>query len=166
VNLTLYEITGTLQALADSLALCQTDEQRAECEAEIERTVAQQIHKVDSFCRFLAHLDSQAELAANEIDRLEARRRGLLHVQQSLERYAVRVMQSQNLKSIDGDTSRLSLRLNPPAVEILDEGLIPGKFKRIVQSVAIDKRQIKEAIQAGDSVPGADLHRGTALIRR
>jgi len=166
VNLTLYEITDTLQALVDSLDMCETDEQRAQCEAEIEQTVKAQVQKTDDFCRFLAHLESQEGLATAEIDRLFARRHALTRTRERLERYAIYTLQSMNLKRIDGTTSRLSLRQNPPAVEITDEALLPGRYKTVVQEVKIDKRAIKEAIQSGSDVPGANLRSGISLSRR
>jgi len=166
MNVTLYEITDTLQALCDSLDLCETDEQRAACEVEIEQAVRAQVQKVDSFCRFLAHLESQTELATAEINRLWARRHALNRTRERLEQYAIHTLQSMNLKTINGATSRLSLRQNPPAVEITDEGLLPGRYKTIVQEVKIDKKGIKQAIQSGSEVPGANLRSGTSLSRR
>jgi len=166
-NLTLYEINENLQALTDSLDLCQTPEERAACEADIERAVAAQIRKVDDFSHFLTHLESQAEVADREIERLRTRRRRFTGLQERLQYYAVRVMQTQNLKHIDGDTTRLTLRHNPPAVEITDESLVPAEFKTIQQTIACDKRAIKSAIDAGEEVPGAHLRPGTvSLLRR
>lgn len=166
-GITLYEITDTLEALMNSLELCETPEQRAQCEAEIEQAVATQVKKVDDFCRFLAHLESQENLATCEIERLKTRKQSINRMLQRLEAYAVRVMENANLKKIDGDTSRLSLRQNPPAVEITDESLVPAEFKTITPHVSIDKRAIKKAIDGGRDVPGADLRFGTtSLIRR
>ena len=166
MNLTLYEISETLQALVDSLDMCETDEQRAQCEAEIQQTVRVQMGKTDDFCRFLAHLESQEGLASAEIDRLWARRHALTRTRERLEQYAIHVLQSMNLQRIDGATSRLSLRRNPPAVEIFNEAALPGKFKTVVQEVKIDKKAIKEAIQGGADVPGANLRSGISLSRR
>jgi len=166
-NLTLYEINENLQAWVDTLDLCQTPEERAACEAEIERMVVAQIRKVDDFARFLAHLESQTELAEREIERLRARRRRFTALQERLQQYAVRVMQSADLKYLEGDTARLSLRHNPPAVEITDEARVPAEFKTIQQTIACDKRAIKRAIDSGDEVPGAELRPGTvSLLRR
>jgi len=166
-NLTLYEINENLQALTDSLDLCQSAEERAACEADIERAVAAQIKKVDDFARFLTHLEAQAELADREIERLRTRRRRFTGLQERLQQYAVRVMQSANLKQLDGDTARLSLRHNPPAVEITDEARVPPEYKTIQQTIACDKRAIKRAIDTGEQVPGAELRPGTvSLLRR
>ena len=165
--ITLYEISETLIALCDTLELCETDEQRAECEADIQAAVAAEVRKVDDFGHFLAHLESQAELAAEEMERLKRREQVLTNTRRRLEQYAVHVMQSLDLKKLKGDTVTLSLRQNPPAVEIMDEEQVPAKFKTVHQTVTLDRRAIKRAIDSGAEVPGADLRFGTiSLVRR
>src|SRR4029434_1632303 len=150
-GLTLYQLSEHLVALLDSYDLCETEEQRAECNAEIERTVDAQMRKVDSFCRFLAHLESQAELAEKEIKRLKTREAVFANLQERLKQYAVFTMQKNGLRTLEGDTSKLTLRTNQPAVEIDNEEAVPGKFKTIRQTIAVDKRGIKKAIDGGRS---------------
>jgi hypothetical protein len=165
-GLTLYEISDQLIALVDSLAMCETDEQRVECQAEIERYVDAQIHKVDSFCRFLSHLDSQVDLAEKEIKRLKLREMAFTNLQERLEKYAIFVLQRNNLKKLEGDTATLTLRTNTPAVEVDDLSAVPPEFKTIKQEVVPDKRAIKAAIKSGESVPGAHLAEpSVSLIR-
>jgi len=166
-NLTLYEISENLTALIDSLDLCETEELRAQCERDIEQAVALQVKKVDDFCRFCAHLDSQVELAEHEIERLKARKETLTHAAQRLEGYAIRVMQAQNVTRLEGETSKMYLRKNAPAVEIVDQDAVPAEFKTIVQKINIDKRAIKRALDGGGDVPGVDLRYGSvSLIRK
>lgn len=166
-GLTLYEVSEHLIALLDTYDMCETDEQRMECNAEIQRTVEAQLHKVDNFSRFLSHVESQADLAAKEIERLKTRRAVFVNLQERLEQYAIRGMQALGLRKLDGDTSRLTLRNNTPAVDIDDEELVPAKFKTIRQTVNIDKRGIKSAIDGGEVVPGAHLREPSiSLIRK
>ena len=166
-RITLYSVNEDLLALVDSLDLCDTDEQRAACDAEILAAMEAQVRKTDSFGRFLAHLESQAALAEKEIARLEARQSAFLRARDRLEAYAVRTMQALNLPRLEGETSSLSLRYNTPAVDIRDESIIPGAFKIVRQTVSCDKRAIKQAIDHGESVPGAGLKPPTiSLVRR
>lgn len=163
---TLYAILDNLVALFDTRDMCVTDEERAECDRELARTIAQQLHKVDDFNRFLAHLESQTQLAAAEIQRIEARSRRIFRTQKRLEEYAIQTMQTWGLKVLDGETSQLRLRQNPPAVEITDDVLVPNEYRRIVESITIDKRSIKRAIEEGLEVPGAHLRSGISLVRK
>lgn len=163
---TLYEANEHLVALLDTLDMCETDEARAECEAAIQQAAETHIRKVDSFCRFLSLVESQAELAAKEIDRLKLRRDALQKTADRLEQYAIRLMQSQGLTKLEGDTAKLSLRSNVAAVEITDEAAVPPQFKTITQKISCDKRAIKKAIDSGADVPGADLRFGSVTLIR
>lgn len=165
-SLTLYAIEEHLAALMDSIDLCETEEARAECDAEICRTIEAEIRKVDDFCRFRAHLQSQEGLADKEIERLKARKTGFAKLAERLDQYAIRVMQSMNLKKLDGNTSRLTLRTNQPALEVTNEELVPAQYKTIEQIVHVDKMAIKRAIGSGEEVPGAHLREpSVSLIR-
>jgi hypothetical protein len=164
--LTLYAISDHLVALLDSYDLCQTDDERNQCEAEIRQAVETQIRKVDNFCRFLAHLEAQAEFAAHEIERLQKRKAGFLKSLERLEQYAIRVMELLQVRKLDGTTARLSLRTNQPAVAIDNAELLPAQYKTIKQEVCPDKRAIKRALDSGDEVPGAHLREPSiSLIR-
>ncbi len=166
-GMTLYEVLDDLVALQDTIDMCETPEQRAECEAALQRAIDAQIRKVDNFNRFLSHLESQVDLAEKEIKRLKAREAVFANLQERLEKYAIFVMQQRGLRKLDGDTSSLTLRVNAPGVDIDDEAAVPGQFKTIRQEVAIDRRGIKKAIDAGEEVPGAHLREpSVSLIRK
>jgi len=164
---TLYEVQEHLQSLLDTVDMVDTDEQRQQCEDEIARTVARSMAKVDDFCRYLAHLESQAQLAQEEMERLAGRRDTFNRHKDRLRHYAIFVMQDMNLKRLTGDTSELRLRENPPSVDILDEDKVPQDYKTVVQRITIDKRMIAKVLRGGGSVPGAELKFGTvSLLRR
>ena len=166
-SLTLYEISDHLVALLDTFDMCETDEQRAECRAEIERTIDLQIRKVDSFCRFLSHIESQMDLADKEVKRIKAREDTFARLLERLKQYAIFTMQQNNLRVLEGDTSKLMLRTNTPGVEVDNEAAVPGKFKTIIPATfTIDKRGIKKAIDAGEDVPGAHLKEPSVSLLR
>ena len=165
-SLTLYEISDHLVSLLDTFDVCDTDEQRAACNAEIERYMDLQLHKVDNFNRYMTHLDSQMDLADKEIRRIKAREDVFARLKERSEKYAIFVMQRANLRVLDGDTSKLILRTNTPGVEIDDGQAVPAEFKTIVQEIKYDKRAIKRAIDDGESVPGAHLKEPTVTLLR
>jgi hypothetical protein len=166
-GMTLYEISDHLVALLDTVDLCETDTQRAECEAEIDRTIEAQLNKVDNVNRFFSYLESQTDLAEREIKRIKARGAVFANLYERLEQYVIRGMQIRNLRKIEGDTSKLTLRTNTPGVEIDDEAAVPAKFKTIIPATfTIDKRSIKKAIDAGEDVPGAHLREPSVSLLR
>lgn len=62
----------------------------------------------------------------------------------------------------------LTIKKNPPSVEVWDENQVPAEFMRVPPPpppppAAPDKVAIKEALKAGREVPGALLAQGTRL---
>ena len=166
-SLTLYEISDHLVSLIDTYDMCETDEQRAECRAEIERTIDAQVRKVDSFCRFLSHIESQMELADKEVKRIKAREDVFARLLERLKQYAIFTMQQSNVRVLEGDTSKLMLRTNTPGVDIDDAAAVPPKFKTLIPATwNIDKRNIKKAIDAGEEVPGVHLREPSVSLLR
>ena len=74
-------------------------------------------------------------------------------------------MEVAKVSKIDCPHFALSIKSNPPSVEIFEPGLIPAEFMRQPEPppAAPDKTAIKEAIKAGREVPGAMLAQGTRL---
>ena len=138
-DLTLYEISDHLVALLDSQDMCETDEQRAECEREIAAYVEQQVRKVDNYARYLAHLEDQANFAKLEIGRLQKRKAEMEARADKLRDYAVDVMQRIGLQKLEGETATFRLKTNPPAVEITDEELVDAKYKTLTITVPADR---------------------------
>lgn len=73
-------------------------------------------------------------------------------------------MDGLGLKSIEFINQKVTLKNNPPSVKINDEELIPDKFKKEKVSITIDKTAIKNAIQNGEEVIGAELVVGKSLV--
>lgn len=78
-------------------------------------------------------------------------------VEEDMKKQILLGMDALGLKSIEFINQKVTLKNNPPSVKINDEELIPGKFKKEKVSTTIDKTAIKNAIQEGYHVPGAEL---------
>ena len=73
-------------------------------------------------------------------------------------------------KRLDGDTSSVSARLNPPKLIVDDEASIPREFFHLPEPApppepVPDKSLIKKAIAAGAVVAGCRLVQGCRLLR-
>lgn len=163
---TLYETSERVVTILDTYDLCETEEQRLECEGDLYRAVEDQVRKVDDFARFLVHLESQAILASQEIERLKVRRNRFLSRAERLEQYAIRIMRSLEVRKLEGRTASLTLRTNQPAVHIDDELAVPTIYLATKIETHPDKRAIKAALDRGETVPGAHLAEpSVSLIR-
>lgn len=163
-GLTLYEITDTLPVLLDSLEMTEAGTpERAECEAEIMRYFEALPQKVDGVARILAHFEAQAKFASEEIKRLQTRKGRFDRAAERLESYAIAILErlpepKRGPKKLEGATSTLSLRKCPASLRITDESQIPARFRVVIPATsAVCNAAVKDALKAGESVPGAEL---------
>jgi hypothetical protein len=61
-------------------------------------------------------------------------------------------------------TFKVSTRINPPALDIIDEKLIPEKYYKTEVKKSIDNNFVKSDLKEGVDVPGAQLIQGMSLI--
>ena len=164
-SLSLYKIEDDLRAILDTLEGA-SEEDRPQLEIMLREKLEAEVRKVDGLCQFLTHLDDQARLAAEEIKRLQLRKSHFDAHGERLKQYVIDIMQQNQLPKLEGKYNTLTLRQCPASVEIIDESAIPSSFQTVKTIVSVDKAAIKKAIQAGHSVPGADLIIGKYTLAR
>jgi len=163
-SMTLYELEESLSLLIESAE--EQEELTPELKAAIEQYAVGAAEKRDRMARFLAHCESQEDLAKREIDRLQARKRRFENARARLEAYLVGFMECRGMKKLDGLTTTLALRSCPPSVHVQDEEEVPTEYKRVTSETVIDKTAIKVALKAGQDVPGARLVTGRHKLQR
>jgi len=102
-----------------------------------------------------------------EIARLQALKQHRMKVAAGLRGYLLDNMQRMQIERIDCPMFSISIRKNPPAVEIFDQLSLPAQFMVVPEPkppvAAPDKKAIAAAIKAGQEVPGAKLVQGVRL---
>ena len=102
-----------------------------------------------------------------EIARLQALKQHRMKVAAGLRGYLLDNMQRMGIERIDCPMFSISIRKNPPAVEIFDQLSLPAQFMVVPEPkppvAAPDKKAIASAIKAGQDVPGAKLVQGVRL---
>ena len=93
-------------------------------------------------------LKDHIEDMSNRLIRLQGR-------QDALRTLLQRILEESGLKRLERPAATLSLAKGPPKVMITDENLLAFEFLRIRQEP--NKMKIKEALLAGDTVPGAQF---------
>lgn len=160
---TLYDIAAEYRQTADKLADLDLDEQ----------TIADTLEgmsgalevKAQNVVMFARNLEATATAIKEAETAMAARRKAIEHRAAGLRRYALSAMQVAGVQSIECPYFKLSVRKNPPAVEVFDAAQIPAQFMRTPEPPppAPDKKAITEAIKAGQEVPGARLVSGERL---
>jgi chromosome segregation ATPase len=175
---TLYTLEEHVTALIET-AECVTPEMEAEFVSDLTKTLMAAKDKRDDMGRYLAHCESQIELAGAEIARLRARKASFEKHLERLKAYVVRVMEAEGQKRLEGNTVTFTTRKSPDSVDVFDEAAVPRQYTHaaitvlgtLVEEVldslpvgvshrveySIDKADVKQALIAGHAVPGAKL---------
>ena len=119
--------------------------------------------KAENLVKIIKNLEGEAKAIKAEGDRLLLRAKARENTANYWKGFLLEAMQKMGSEHIEAGIFDLKTVKNAEAVFIEDESKIPKKFtvKEIV--IKIDKKAIKEAINAGAKVKGAELRRGTRL---
>jgi len=159
----LYELAQQYRADADKLADMDLDDQTL---ADTLEGMGGELElKAENVVMFARNLEVTAAAIKDAEAQMAARRKAMESRAASLKRYVLENMQFAGITKIEGPLFKLSVRENPPAVEIFEPGLIPLEFMTQPEPPppAPNKTAIKAAIAAGVDVPGAKINRGTRL---
>lgn len=164
---TLYSIESHLAALVDTIEGMSTDDpNREQAIQELQEYVSREISKVDGVAAYIAQCEMQENYATQEIERLKRRKAQWCNRRERVTGYVISVMQQLGKRTLEGRANTFTLRNNPPSVNITDETKIPEEYKRQTITIAVDKLKIRDAIKAGQEVPGADLNIGGVSLMR
>lgn len=117
---------------------------------------------------FARQMEAEAEAIKQAEERMEKRRKALEARARWLRDYVKIGMETMGQKKFSSPWFVLTIAKNPPALDVYNEGAIPGEFKRTetVTTEYIDKAAIKNALGLGRVIPGARLTNGTRLAIR
>jgi hypothetical protein len=172
---TLRALVATVEGIADAIeALDPNDldpETRAAMSAQLIEALAGTREKVDRTAGVLAMFEHLEAAAAAECKRLKTRTEFYARQRERLETYVLAVLQASNIARLDGETSSLQAKKNPPSVVIVDEDSIPTEYLRWPEEPpppppVPDKKLIAQSLKADPaSVPGCRLEQGSRLVR-
>lgn len=165
-NLTLYQLTYNYREALDALTDPEADLPIEAVNDTLEALEGELEDKAVNVAKFLRNMEATAK-AIKEAEAEMARRRKTLENRVNwLKGYLKGSMEACGISKIECPYFKLSIQKNPPAVNILDEAAIPEQYKEQVVTWKIHKTAIKDALKAGDTVPGAELMVGTRLAIR
>ena len=167
--MTIVERSNTLYALAaeylDVLALLEDPDADADAlEQQLDGIAGLLTQKADNIAALVQHIEGMAAMRKAEADRMRD-----LAVQdqkraERLRSYLLRHMQALGSERIDTARFKISVRTNPPSVQVVNEVLVPAQFIREVVTVSVDKRAIMEQVKTTGEIPaGIDITRSTRL---
>lgn len=113
----------------------------------------------------IRNLEASAAAIKEAEAQMAARRKAIENRAARVRDYLLANMMVAGIQKIECPYFRMSVRDNPPAVEIYEPGLIPAEYMRQPEPppATPDKTAIKEALRAGVDVPGCKLTIGKRL---
>jgi CRP-like cAMP-binding protein len=159
---TLYSLTEDYLRILDLLE--DSDAEHDALEQHLDSLAGQITHKAEAIAGLIKQCEGMAATRKAEADRMRELAAADQRHADRLRDYVLRHMQALGTERIDTARFRLSLRTNPPAVQVLEELLVPDDYKRVVTTVSVDKRAILEVLKTtGEIVPGVEVTRGQRL---
>ena len=128
---------------------------------EVEQAISQ---KVEGYVSVIRTLERMSEARKAESDRLKARAQTAEKNADWLKTQLLTHMQLMGRPRIETAKFTVTIRTNPPAVQVIEPMMVPKQFEKTTITVSVDKRAILEHIKAGGEIPaGCDITRGERL---
>lgn len=162
-NLALYQIAETYREALDKLAdMGLPDQIVSDTLGGIEGDL--QI-KATNISMLVRNLESLAESIKNAEENMSHRRRVIENRCESIREYIKNCMETAGIQKIECPYFKLSVKKNPPSVEITDEASVPAIYMRVPlpPPPSIDKKLILETLKEGTNIPGTRLLQRTRL---
>lgn len=159
----LYEIAAEYRDAATKLAELDLDAQTVA--DTLEGLSGDLETKAQNVAFFVRNLEATAAAIKQAEADMAARRKAMENRADGLKRYIFESMTVAGIEKIECPHFRLAIKNNPAAVDVFEPGLVPASFMRTPEPPppALDKTAIKEALKAGQDVPGARLTSGRRL---
>jgi hypothetical protein len=158
----LYELTQNYNGLLEKLYDSDIDEQTIiDTLDSIENAIEV---KASGIAKINAIIENDITGIDNEIKRLQSMKKTMENRQKRLLDYMFAQLKVLGKETIKADLFTVSIHKNPPKLIIDHPGDIPASFLTIIpQSYQINNAEVKKALAAGESVPGAHIEQGEHL---
>jgi uncharacterized protein (DUF1778 family) len=162
---TLYALSEDYLHILALLEEPETDSQ--ELERQLDDIAGLITHKAEAIAGLIKQCESMAAMRKSESDRMRDLAAADIRNADRLRDYVLRHMVAIGSERIDTARFKLRVRTNPPAVQILEQMLVPDEYVKVVTTESVDKRAILDAYKAtGEIPPGVDITRSSRLELR
>ena len=159
----LYVLAHEYRAAADKLTDMDLDEQTLQ--DTLESLSGDLETKATNTACVIRNIEASAAAIKDAEASMAARRKALENRAARLKDYLLGNMIVAGIGKVECPYFKLSVRENPPSVEVYEPGLIPAEYMRQPDTPppAPDKKAIAEAMKKGQEVPGCRITRGSRL---
>lgn len=160
----LYNLSAEVAALKEKLEASDLDEQT------IADTLEAESFDFEEKCRATAYVikefQAKEEALTCAIDEMVYRKKGMKNRITGLQAYLLDCMQLAGVRKVEGVEFDISIRKNPHAVQIIDDGLVPELYWKIPEPepARLDKRRLLKDLKDGKSIPGCQLEHTERVV--
>lgn len=121
--------------------------------------------KARNIIAFAQNLEALAEEIKKAEENMSHRRKVIQNRAESIREYVKDCMENAGVTKVETPWFAISVKKNPPSVEIVDEMAIPEIYKKTPPPPPAkpDKKLIADILKGGQEVPGAKLTQSTRL---
>lgn len=156
----IYQLTNEAKELASLLS---EGEITPEVESALIINQTELQTKALNYAYVVKSFQDDIDIIQNEIERLTALKQSRNNAIDRMRSAVLEAMEIYGIEKIESPTLKLSVRINPPAVDLINEYQVPDIYRKEKVTVSIDKNLIKEDLKSGLEVPGAILKRTKRL---
>jgi len=157
----LFQLSNAFRILDEKLELMAKDGELIEVSKDELKTLIET--KADLCAEYNDMLSSFGDQIDQRIKYFQVLKKVNENKKERYKQYLLSAMESGNLEEILGVTRKISLKKNPPRVDIYDQDSLPVEFVEIVQTINIKKKEIADALKKGEVIPGAKLVQGRSI---
>ena len=158
----LYEIAGMYRSILDMDP--ENDEEFGAMMTALDELQGELTEKADNIVRYIRNLSAEAEALKAEEAALFKKRKAAENKAERLKAYLAAQMTLCGFRELRAGLFKLRFQPTPPAIGIIDEAAIPEQYRKV--KIEIDRLAIRDALKAGEEVPGIEVQRGEALVIR
>lgn len=162
-SITLFEIAKEYRHITDVLMDAGCDEQTLSDTLEGEAWALEQ--KAQNYGFVIRNLQATAASIKDAEKMMADRRKAIENRAAALLERLKTGMEIAGVSKLECPYFAVSIKNNPPSVDVFEPGLIPAEFMKQLEPPppSIDKTAIKEAIKAGRDVPGVMIVQGKRI---
>lgn len=159
----LYEIANEYRETLDALVNEETGEIDDTALASLNGLTTSLEEKGIAVASYIRNIEADRQALADERKRMEARQKTLESRIEWMKNYLQTNMETCGIKEISCPYFSIKLKKCPPSVHLSDEDSLPDTYRKRKETVSIDRVKIKQDIQAGVMIPGAELVQGNTI---
>lgn len=159
---TLYDLSDAVRAVLDGSFAVDAETGEIFDSENFDELQCALDDKLEACAAYLRELMADVDSLKTEEARMAARRRSIEARAARFKRYMLECMEHSNVDKVK--TARFSMWVGrSQSVDIIDVGELPERFTTTRTDVVVDKKAIRDALKAGEEVPGARLVTSTNL---